>query len=347
LSTWLDKLLLQPWLHYDVHHYLTLVEKGFIQHPSGSVFFPLHPLSIRAMGALLGHPLAAAMLLNLVEHLVLVVCFYRLISDEFSPSVGRWSVAALLTFPLSFLLAVPYSEAPFLIFVILAFWAAHRRRWPIAGLAGLFAAALRQPGLLLLPALGLEWLIWALRERQLKAWLKGLWLGLIPIVPFSFSAYLYRVGITSVSPLNPLSPLLWIAEIQDLYWHSHFVMPWETVKIILERGSQDLAGPFLIDLLWTLVITALALASLWVWRRPGLSVYTVLMIVASWTKVLVPPSPSPIESFPRHIMVAFPLFLVIGRLLERRPLSRIAWWVLAPPVLLIQTALFIRNAWIP
>ena len=344
---WLEQVLLRPWLHYDVHHYLMIVAKGFAGHPQGAVFYPLHPMCIWAVSRVLGHPLATAMLLNVLAHLGLVVCLYRYVGEEFSAAVGRWAVISLLTFPLAFLLAVPYSEAPFLVFVVLAFWAARRRNWLVAGVAGLLAAAFRQPGLLLLPALGLEWLLWAIRERRWRAWLAGLWLALIPLAPYAFAFYLHSLDITQVPPWHPLSPLLWVNEVQGRYWHSTFVMPWTTVGMIAQQLSGGLGGPMLIDLLGTVVLTLLALGSLWAWRRPGLTGYTLLMILASWTKVLGPPSASPIESFPRHLMVIFPIYLLLGRALERWRLARVAWLVLSPLLLLLHSALFIRNAWIP
>ncbi len=337
---WWEKVLWIPWLHYDVHHYLAIATEGLARHPEGSIFYPLHPLSIWAATQVVGYPPAAAMLVNLVAHLGLVVVLYRYAGED-SPRVGQWTIGTLLTFPLAFILAIPYSEAPFLLFTVLAFWAARRRNWSLAGISGFLAAALRIPGLFLLPALALEWFLWALRERRRRAWLSGLWLGLIPLSPYVYAFYLSSQGIVTT-----WDPFRWIAEIERRFWHSAFVMPWTTLEIIVRQISQGLDGPFWINLLGASVLTLLALLSL-DRRRPGPSLYTLLIVGASWSKVVLPPGICPIESFPRHLMVIFPIYLLLGRVLARWPLARPAWLGLSLPLLLFHSALFIRNAWIP
>lgn len=344
---WLERTLLQPWLHYDVHHYLGIAVHGFANHPEWTVFYPLYPLGIWLGGQVLGQPLVAAMVLNFLAQLGLVVFLYRYVGEEFSPAVGRWTVISLLTFPVAFLFAVPYSEAPFVALVVLAFWAAWRRNWPLAGVAGLLAVLCRQPGLLLLPALGLEWFLWALRERRREAWLAGLWLGLLPLAAWGYAFYLQELGVVQTSPLHPLSPLLWVSDVQARFWHSYFVPPWETVRIIAAELARGTRAPFLINLVWTLVLTGLAVGALWAWKRPDLWVYTGLMLLASWSKVLAPPCASPIDAFPRHLLVIFPVFLLLGRSLERWAPARVAWLVLAPLLLLFQSTLYLLNAWIP
>ncbi len=346
-GVWSEQVLLLPWLHYDAHHYLKIVAEGFLRHPAGTVFYPGYPLSIRMAAQAIGHPLAAAMVVNLIAHLGLVVCLYRYVGEEFSPDVGRWTVVALLTFPLAFLFAAPYSEAPFLLFVVLAFWAGRRRKWLEAGIYGFFAAVFRQPGLLLFPALVVEWFLWALRERRWRTWLSGLGLGLILLPPYAFAFYLYAHNLVETFPLHPGSPFLWVGEIETRFWDSQFVMPWTTVEGIARQITRGAGGPFWIDLLWTGSLTVLALAALKVCYRPGPAVYTLLMLAASWSKVVLRPSASPIESFPRHMMVIFPVYLLLGWVLKHRPWLRPVWLVLSSLLLLFHSALFIRNAWIP
>ncbi len=91
----------------------------------------------------------------------------------------------------------------------------------------------------------------------------------------------------------------------------------------------------------------LALTALKVCYRPGPAVYALLMLAASWSKVVLRPGASLIESFPRHMMVIFPVYFLLGRVLKDQPWLRPVWLVLSSLLLLFHSALFIRNAWIP
>ncbi len=346
LGEWSEHVLLKPWLHYDVHLYLDLAVEGYALHPNGAGFYPLHPLSIRVVWHLVRHPMAAATLLNAVEQLLLLACLYRFVGEEYSPSLGRWAVVSLITFPLAFVLAVPYSETPFLLATVLAFWAARRRNWLSAGVAGAFAAGIRQPGLFLLPALALEWLLWAVHERRRQAWLAGLPLLLIPVIPVLFTLYLGNLGIVQFSWQDPWGLFQAVAEVQQRYWDSRFVMPWTMIRLVVERMALGLDGHFMLDLLWGVLLTLLALASLRTWRRPGAVAYVLLTVLAAWSKVEGLYITSPIRALPRRLLVLFPIYAFLGHFLEHR-LGRIVWWALAPALLLVESALFVRNAWIP
>lgn len=344
VGAWLEKVLLTPWFHYDAHFYVDIAVHGYAQ-PGTAGFYPVTSLLLRAATFLVHPPMTAAMLLNLLLQLALLVVMYRFIQEEFSASTARWSVLGLLTFPLAFLLAVPYSETTFMLASVVALWAGSRRRWLVAAIAAALAAGTRQPGLFLLPALGLEWLIWAIRERRLLAWASGLFLGLIPVLPLSFTFYLYSLGFVHGSLLQPLQLVLAVVEIQDRYWYSRFVMPWRTMELIArDLGHSRLLA---IDLFWGVLLTALVLLSLRLWRRPEIVAYALLLLFFTWTKVVGPPSSSVIQSLPRRLLVILPLYPVVGAWLERHRLARVAWFPLAVLLFLAQSAMYIRNTWIP
>ena len=92
--------------------------------------------------------------------------------------------------------------------------------------------------------------------------------------------------------------------------------------------------------LYNLVFFLFALAVLVVgWRLlpAGLGVYGIALVVVS---LLSPPLDNPLMSMPRYVLVAFPLFIVLGALLKDRRLLA-GWLLISTAVSLVFTALFV------
>lgn len=141
-------------------------------------FYPLYPWLIRLVHVVIpSYPVAALVVSNLVTILGGVM-FYRLARLEFERPTALWSLVVLLLFPTGYFFHAPYTEGLFLLLSVAAFYAARRGNWGLAGLLGGAAALTRTPGLLLLPALLVEWFCQPQEER--KAWPNLLWLGCIP-----------------------------------------------------------------------------------------------------------------------------------------------------------------------
>jgi hypothetical protein len=95
-----------------------------------------------------------------------------------------------------------------------------------------------------------------------------------------------------------------------------------------------------INYLYNPVFLVLALALIVVgWRivPTGLKVYTFMLLTAP---TLFAPPDNPLVSMPRFILVAFPLFIVLGMLLKDRKLLA-GWLFVSIGVSVIFTALFV------
>lgn len=168
------------WLQWDATYYVYIANDGYVS-PSLAVFFPLFPLAMRA-----GRKLADAqipteqigMLINLVIVPAAMAAMYYLTKHHLGQEVARRSVVYLLLFPTALFLAVPYTEALFLLLVISAFLSAEKQFWPAAGVLGALAAATRLTGVLLLPCL---LLIYLTQRGWRRPGLPWMWLGVIPL----------------------------------------------------------------------------------------------------------------------------------------------------------------------
>ena len=54
-----------------------------------------------------------------------------------SESEARRTILYLMMFPAAFFFFAPYSESLFLLFIVASFWGARRKKWAVAGFAGL------------------------------------------------------------------------------------------------------------------------------------------------------------------------------------------------------------------
>jgi hypothetical protein len=152
---------LQNW---DGYWYLKIADQGYPRVPKEKKelqtyrFFPGYPLSIRVLNLLTGFSAASAMILSQILYLVLILLLYVIARDmNKSPPVskpglqqeseaGFWTLAGLLAFPSSFILALPYSEVLFMTTAFGYWWALRKRFIWIAFFLGMIAGATRITG---------------------------------------------------------------------------------------------------------------------------------------------------------------------------------------------------------
>jgi hypothetical protein len=304
--------LFTAWERFDGLWFLRIGTQGYFDAhgpvPGGAAFFPLFPLTIRALSfALGGHPFAASLLISNAAFLGGIVALYFLAASELSEPAARRAVLYLALFPTSFFFLAPYSESLFLLLSVTAFWAARRDRWWLAGLCGALAAGTRSIGIILAPALAAE--AWLQRDGDgVRGLLRRLgWSALVPAGTLAYLAYWRAEAGDWLYPLH-----------QQANWLRVASAPWNT----LWRATQDAVdfvgrkngGYWAID--WLLVVPVLALAVYATFRiRPSYSIYL-------WIGLLVPLffifAPRPLMSMPRFAVVLFPAFLALADAVERR-----------------------------
>ncbi len=346
------------WSHWDGEHYAALAAGGYLQPPDNvsPAFFPLYPLVVRSLAGLLGGPisLGAASLWGPILSLAclpLALFFvYRIAEHGWGQGAARIATLALAFFPTSFFLNAAYTESLFLLLSAGSLWAARVRGDLLlaCALAGL-AAATRNVGVFLLAPL----LLWWLGEARRGGWrrdrlLGGAWLALVPSGLLAYMGYLWaRFG----------DPFLFYTDQQK--WGRQAAGPVATAGRIWEAavaGSERLLDPRLwadpslgnlanhleaANNLYNLAFFVFAVVLLVLGFRDlpaDLSVYAFLLVAPA---TLFGTPASPLMGTPRYVLVAFPLFIVLGRLLSKsRPLS-VGWLALSVAGSLVFCALFV------
>jgi hypothetical protein len=301
------------WERFDALWFLRIADRGYDRDDGSAVFFPLYPMTVRAASvALGGHPLAAGLLVSNAAFAAALMVLYFLTASELSERAARRAVLYVALFPAAFFFLAPYSESLFLLLSVTALWAARRRRWPVAGIAGGLAALTRSPGVLLAPALAVEAVMqWREQRRGAGEPRAGPWPALawsaLPVL--GLVGYLAWWGITADAWRAPF-------DLQDR-WLREVRFPlttlWDATRLAGRFPGQFPGGYHLLD--WMIVVPCLVLAGYAAARfRPTFTVYAWASIVGALT--LAWPE-RPLMSMPRFLAVLFPVAWSLADLVER------------------------------
>src|SRR5256885_1992162 len=149
--------LFTVWERFDGLWFLRIATGGYVSGDGSAAFYPLYPLLIRIVSPILGgHPFAASLVVSNVSFAGSLIVLYFLTAGELSEGAARKAVLYLALFPTAFFFLAPYSESPFLLVTLGAFWGARRNKWWVAGICGALASATRNVGILMAPALAIE-----------------------------------------------------------------------------------------------------------------------------------------------------------------------------------------------
>jgi hypothetical protein len=343
------------WSHWDGEHYVMLATSGYLNPPEdvSPAFFPLYPLLVRSFAQLFGGPISKealsvfAPLLSLLFLPFALYFVYHIALDGWGERVARGTVLILAFFPTTFFLNAAYTESLFLALSAGSLWAMRVRRDLLlaCALAG-FASATRNVGVFLFAPLLYEWINSGGLERGRERW-RGIYLALIPSGLIVYMGYLWiRFG----------DPFLFYSAQQD--WGRRATGPLATVSRAWGSAVEG-AGRLLDPGLWAdptlsgladhiagagnffnLLIFVFAVVVLLAGSRdlpPSLTIYGLLLIAPA---TLFGTPDGPLMGTPRYVLVAFPIFMVLGLLSSNRWLFG-GWLILSTLLSLLLCALFV------
>jgi hypothetical protein len=286
---------------------------------SDTAFFPLYPLTMRAVHLLGPDLLLSGLIVSNVLFVVAVLAFAALTRELFGEETGRRAAIWLCVFPLGFVFSMEYPTSLVFALMALGALAAVRGRWLWAALAlGLAGLARPEAAVLVLPLGVLAWRRGELaRPRVLAALLAA------PVAIASFPVYLwFRIG----------------------NFHA-----WTEAQRQWDRSFHALG-------LWDAFATLPTQLDLhhWLWRDVGFLVAYVVLLLLAWRAgvdwpwivaaaalVVVPLASGTVESVARFGMVGFAFYWVVARTvpggwvertLQAGCLALVVWWMLLLPL---------------
>jgi mannosyltransferase PIG-V len=313
--------LVAPLARWDSVWYLAIANDGYpAGDPRRAAFFPLYPLLVRAVDALVGSPIVAGVAVSLACFAVALVLLHRLTALELGAAAADETVWALALFPAAVFFSAVYSEALYLMLSVGCLYAARTGRWAWAGTLGALGAATRSAGVLLVVPLAIMWLARADRgpRRRVR---DAAWIALVPVGVGAFCAALALGGGDAFAPLHA----------QDV-WFRRFAGPFAGVwdgTTAAWHGMHHLDAPSARADVVLFAFLVLAIPAVVGVLRRLPPAYGAYVVAALALPLSYPVGPQPLMSLPRFLAVLFPLFMWLGAwMAEGGRARRIA--VLAP-----------------
>jgi hypothetical protein len=289
---------------WDGQWYFSIARDGYPAHVPQNVtfempeartaFFPLYPLLVRSLDAVLpGGNVLAGLVLNVILGAWAIYLIGLLARDLFGERVAYRTMLFAAVFPGSFVLSFSYAEALLLVLAAGCLLCLQRRQWWLAGVLAALGTATRPNGMALIAACAIASIIAIRERRQLGSLVAPL---LAPLGFLAFQVFLaVRTG----------EPAVWL-RVQREAWAERSILG----GAALEVTSDAITRPFHPT---TNLLTGLSMAA------------TVILCIAGWKRRLPWPImaytitvlalmllPSSVTARPRFLYTAFPLLISLA-----------------------------------
>lgn len=308
------KFVLSPWYRYDTQYYVRIVRLGYQTGDITSGFHPLYPWIAHIFNLVTGDALSSLMLVSSIAGFLLTIALYRLVKIDHD-SYTSWTATGLfLCWPATISIFTPYTESLFLLLTVWCLLSARRGSFWLAGFAGGLASLTRQQGIFL--ALPLAWELWEASNRDwrklIKDWRR--WFAVV-LVPAGYAAWiLYRaLAINDVRPnFSSLQGFIYSVMISPSHYQvfhdMQFLPPWtalwKAARILWHGGLHWSAYG---DAFLGAVFIAMLVFG-WRHLRTSYLIYCVALVLIALS-LHTGSAVNPYTSLPRHLFLAFPVFI--------------------------------------
>lgn len=286
------------WSRWDAGWYRGLAENGYKftpDQPSNAAFFPLYPMLIRAVHAIVGSHrevwwFVCGILVSNVALATALVYLFLLVRLEFDQATARRAVLYLLIFPTTLFLSAVYSESVFLAFIIGSFYHARKREWWLAGILSCAATLSRPPGVMIFVGFFVEYLIQC-EFNWRKVRVDAFALALAPLGLAGFLSYLHYAQGSAAAAVQ--AQFTWGLKVQN---------QWHTLAPFFHQGLE--VRGTIVDLGFTFAFVALVIATA-LRLRASYAAYSVayLFFITMWGSL---------ESIPRYVLGLFPALILLA-----------------------------------
>jgi hypothetical protein len=283
----------------DGSWYISVARNGYDKEPFNLdkehnwAFFPLYPLTIRAVASVTGNfRLVGIVLSNLFLFVALMLLHKLVLAFDFDLLTANRAIFYVAAFPTSYFFSLPWTSSLFLMVTVASFLAAKRGNWWLAGLFAGLASATRYNGIFLFPALLIFY--WQ-TYKSLKLRVNSLGLLLAPVGLLAFMAYLYSITGNAFAFAD--AQAAW-----KVRW-GFFLQP--LVTFIISPFELSAGWNFRM-LNFAAAATALCCGFVWLKRRNWAWAFYIFI------SVLTPLSTVTLEGHSRYMVSVFPIFVLLA-----------------------------------
>lgn len=344
--TWY-RILVQGFRHWDAGWYIEIAKYGYFK-LSETAFFPLYPLLLRFFHELthFPYPLAGTLISSLFFFLSLYLLGQLAIQVD-GYGFALISMSLLAFFPMSFFFDSMYAEALFLFLILMSTYLSLKGRFWLAGICAFLATLTRNTGVFVDVILFFDYL--QLRGMGLHFWHKQWW-GKLKWDILALLLAPLGIGVYALwSKINMGKALAFVAA--ERLWGRHYLAPWwswfDTLKMLLSAHPISFRYYLLEFSSFTLVVITLILGIFLAKRslnQFGWWLYTLMVTYIGSSEPSLQVKDY-LLSFPRFILMLFPVFLYLGFVLRPR-------WIAIPVVVVFgwllfkYTGVFTQGMWI-
>ena len=310
--------------HFDGIHYLRIASAGLYPDGGGVAFFPAYPFLIHGLLNIGLDKLASGMLISLFS-LVISLCILVWIYPK-----SNWKLPLLLlSFPMSFYFISVYTESLFLLSFTLMLYFVKQKKYYLAALAVALATATRFVGIGMVVYLVFS--MWGKVDLKkiftstlisisgLLAYMTYLWQTLGDALAFIHTQPIFGMGRSGGEIV--LLP-------QVIYRYAKMLLTADPSTILYWRAFAEISLFGLIVFLLIRYYRDLTRPELW---------YTI-------TVLLIPTVSGTLSSYPRYVLAAIPLFVILASKLSNKSIFIVA--TIQAIILFISIALFTTGLFV-
>jgi len=291
-------------IQWDGQHYLSIARDGYEMFPCpwnpgyicGNIgWFPFYPFVgrlVEQLAGFFGIDIRVTMIaISWLSLWLALLVMYRLVANRFNDKTALFSLAALLIFPSSFYFLTTFPYSLYLLLAVLALYLIEKKRYTLVPLcSGLLAITYPSGVVIGLPILFILTAKWKKLDRNKKASLIAALFSIGLTLFLYFCYYWWKFG-----------DFFLYQRFQEQSYYAHkLTLPFIPIAkslIILNSGN-----PVFIMLLFTLITVVLFYS-----RKIPVSWQLFMFSILLFT-----PTFGTTMCYYRHIVVAFPLFVMIG-----------------------------------
>lgn len=277
--------------NFDGVHYLGIAKSAYSAQYT-QAFFPFYPILIKIFSVFtFGNLFMSAFLLSNIFFLLSLLVFYKLISLNYDKKKAFWSVIFMLGFPTSFYFGAVYTESLFLFLTLSTFLLIDNKKYFLASLTGFFAALTRIIGVFL----GLVFLFYVKGKKRYL--LSG-------VVFLGLAVYMVYLQINFHNPIYFLTSQSVFGQGRD---DSKIILLPQVIYRYLKIFATT-QGLILLNAVFEFLSTVFAFTILIISYKKVKSSW----FLFSFLSVLLPTLTGTLTSMPRYILIAFPIYFILG-----------------------------------